>query len=47
MPETEIATVGGNSITGAASTGTYLLRVRAHAPCGFGGRSNQISLTVP
>jgi hypothetical protein len=47
MPETVIATVGDNTITGPASTGTYLVRVRAHAPCGVGGRSNQISLTVP
>jgi len=47
MPETVIATVGDNTITGPASTGTYLVRVRAHAPCGSGGRSNQISLTVP
>jgi hypothetical protein len=45
--ESTVATLGPvNSIDGLVTSGTYHLRVRAHALCGTGPRSNEVTLIV-
>jgi len=47
-PETTVAQLGlVNTISGQASSGTYYLRVRAHALCGPGAGSNEVQIAVP